>query len=439
MDIFSALKNLFVKLIYGNDVELLYHPNRRDQSMLTLEAVIAVTGLALIQGTFQQKFLILMGASDPIIAFLPILGPVAGLAAIFGGAVFDKRKKRKKIIVSMLLIARLTLASIVYVPLFVPKEKSIPIIMSMIIFASIISNIADVGYNSWLTAIVPPEIRGRFMAVRTIICQMILPIVPVVAAVFVDNTVNKHIAFIVLSSIGAVMIIAEAAVMSKVNEPVYIMPFNNKRSPMIMLKILLANKPFCLFAVNNIIFYFFLYISGSFTSLYMLKYNHLSLTLVTIAGTYCTLIMLFLYRRFGKLTDKIGAGKVLFIAQCVFAVEMFSWVLVPPALLQYLIFIPFTLQALSNSASSLSFYSRKYDFIPEENRNFFTGALVAVLAIPLLLGPIVGNLIKGQIEAHSPQWVLNGLWQFRFLYLIAATLIVLQKVFTYIKKKKFEV
>jgi len=439
MDILTQIKNLFIRVIYGNDVELLYHPNRHDQSMLTMEAVAGASGLALMQGTFQQGFLILMGASDQILAYLPILGSIAGLAAIFGGLVFDKRKKRKGIIVTMLLIARLLLAFIVFVPLVLPKPACVPVILCMIIIASILSNIADVGYNSWLIAIVPPKIRGRFMAVRTTICQLILPILPVVAAAFLDKASDKYIAFIILFAIGGVLIIAEAAIMSKVDEPEYVIPHDTKLSPRKMLKLLHNEKPFVSFLLYTMLFYFFLYISGSFTSMYMLKYNKLSYTMVSLAGTYSTVIMLLLYKRWGRFCDEAGAGKVLFISQALFALEMFSWVVVPPALLQYLLLIPYTFQSLSNSGFGIAMYTRKYDYIPEENRNFFTGVMTASIAIPLLLGPMVGNFIKGKIETNAAQWVLDGLWQFRFLYLIASLLLLLLSLFTYLKKRKFEV
>lgn len=439
MDIITLIKNLLLRLIYGNDVELLYHPNRRAQSMLTMEAVLGGSGLVFMQGTFQQGFLIQQGASDQILAYLPVMGSIAGFAALFGGLVFDRRQRRKHIIVTMLLIARLLLSAIVYVPVLVPKELCVPVIVAMIIVASILSSIADVGYNSWLMALVPPEIRGRFMAVRSTITHIILPFLPLVAAFFLDNMRDKNLAFMLLFGLGGILIIAEAAVMSRVKEPEYLIPEGKRMGLLKMFKVLRENKSFFGFMLYIMTFYFFLYICGSFTSAYMLKYNNLSYTLVSVATTGCTVIMMLLYRSWGKWCDRAGSGKVLYFAQLVFAFEMFTWVVIPPHLLQYLLFIPFIFQAVSNSSSNISMYTRKYEFIPEENRNLYTGIMTASMALPLLLGPFLGNKIKDALEAYGPQWVTDGMWQFRFLYLTGGVLILLQKLYTYIKKKKFEV
>ena len=78
--------------VYGNDPQLINSPTRRDQSRLTIEAVIGVCGLTLIQGNFLQGLLIYLGATDGVLSLVSVLGLIAGAAAIFGGYIFQGRE-----------------------------------------------------------------------------------------------------------------------------------------------------------------------------------------------------------------------------------------------------------------------------------------------------------------------------------------------------------
>lgn len=82
MNFFTKLVH---KVIYGNDYELIYHPNRKTQDRLSIEAVAGAAGLALVQGTFQTSFLLKMGADIDQTSLLSSLVLVASLACILVG------------------------------------------------------------------------------------------------------------------------------------------------------------------------------------------------------------------------------------------------------------------------------------------------------------------------------------------------------------------
>lgn len=442
MNFFTKVIN---KVIYGNDYELIYHPNRKTQDRLSLEAVAGAAGLALVQGTFQTSFLLKMGADINQISVLSSLVLVASLACIFGGVVFDRRKKRKGIILSMLLVARLMLSSIVFIPTLLGtpagSQFCIWLMIALILLATVITNIADIGYNSLLAAVIPPNVRGRVMAVRSTINGLFVPIVPIVGAYYLDSQQESVTAFMVLSGICAVLILVEMILLGSIREPEYHIVPRERISFKKTFAQLKAQPGFFGFLLNNFIFYLFLYICGTFTVTYLKSeaYIGTSTLMIESAGLLMKICMLFMFRWWGRLCDKIGSGRVYFITQVLFGLEMLCWVLIPPQLLPALIFIPYLFQAASNSSSGIALFTRKFEFCPEENQGLFLGIYGSVTAFAYLIGPIIGRWLLHLFETNMSASMLANFWQIRMIYLIAAGLIFLQKAVEVLIKRKFEV
>jgi len=434
MKIFSNIKKLFIKIIYGNDYELLYNPNRRDQSMLTAEAVVGGVGLALISGSFRDGFLIQLNASDKILSFVAVIGAVAGLSAVFAGAFFDNRLKRKKIIVSMLLIARLGFASTVYIPLVIPKENPycVLVIVCILFVCSVIQSIGNIGYNIWLAAVVPANIRGRFIAVRTTITQLILPFVPLVVAVFLDSMKAKNIAFMILGALTAILVSIEAYIMSRVNEADYSEAVREKSHFGQFLLSIKDHTAFIGFVVGQFFYSVCLYISASFINTYLLKYNKFSYTLISLVGALNIFIMIFLYKKWGRYCDKVGAKKMMNIGQMIITFQLLSFALIPIDLLKPLVFLPYMFAAIANSGYGIAVFVHQFEIYPEKNRNFFSGSYTAMMAIAVLIAPMIGNKIKEFIESVASESMLENFWQFRILFLLSAVLIWLQKIIVFL-------
>lgn len=436
---------LIHKVIYGNDYELIYHPNRKTQDRLSLEAVAGAAGLALVQGTFQTSFLLKMGADIDQTSLLSSLVLVASLACIFGGVVFDRRKKRKGIIIAMLLLARLMLSSVVFIPTLIGAQVGnqfcIWLMIALILLATVITNIADIGYNSLLAAVIPQNVRGRVMAVRSTINGIFVPIVPIVGAYYLDSMKESVPAFMVLSSICAVLVTVEALLLASIHEPEYPIAPRKKRSPKEIFCLIKSQPGFLGFLLNNFIFYTFLYICGTFTVTYLKSSDYIgaSTLIIETAGLMMKICMLLMYRWWGRFCDRIGSGRVYFITQVLFGLEMLCWFLLPPQWLPAAIFIPYLFQSASNSSSAIALFTRKFEFCPQENQGLFLGIYGAVTAFSYLIGPAVGRWLLHLFEQTMSAEMLADFWQIRMIYLIAAVLIFLQKAVELIIKKKFEV
>lgn len=422
-------------LVYGNDPQLINSPTRRDQSILTIEAVIAICGLTLIQGNFLQGLLIYLGATDAVLSFISIVGVVAGASAIFGGYIFEGRQRRKGIIVAMILMARLTCSLVVFMPLLFPKNSPyvIPTIVGVVAFCYVVTALADTGYNSILVGLIPIDSRGRVFAVRNKVMQIVVPVISLTAAAYLDRFGGSYTGFIVIYSIGGILIICEAIMLSRVNEPIY--PPSKKFSFKVLPKLLKGNLPFCVFTAEMFLMYVFIYISASFNTMYLMKYNNFSYTLITATSVCSTLVMAFLYSKWGRLSDRVGGGKVLFISILLRVAEALSWVLIPPVALKFLFFVPYALAAAAGSSMTISLFSRKFEIIPEENMTVFIGIQGAVFGGATALGSFLGTQIKQLIENSGNEVLLSGMWQFRFVYLTGAVMMIGLSVFLLMKNK----
>ncbi len=345
----------------------------------------------------------------------------------------------------MLLIARLMLSSIVFIPTLIGAQTGnqfcIWLMIALILLATIITNIADIGYNSLLAAVIPQNVRGRVMAVRSTINGIFVPIVPIIGAYYLDSAEESVSAFMVLSSICAVLIIVEMLLLGSIKEPEYHIAPRQKKSIRDTFLLIKAQPGFLGFLLDNFVFYLFLYICGTFTVTYLKSNEYIgaSTLIIECAGLMMKVCMLLMYRFWGRLCDRIGSGRVYFITQVLFGLEMLCWVIIPPQWLPAAIFIPYLFQAASNSSSGIALFTRKFEFCPEENQGLFLGVYGAVTAFSYLIGPIIGRWLLHLFEQNMSAQMLADFWQIRMIYLIAAALIFLQKAVSVVIKRKFEV
>ena len=202
----GSIKRMADKVIYGNDLELINHPNRKTQDKLSLEAVFGGMGLTLIGGTFRTRFMLKIGAGLNDISILASLVGMAVFACIFGSFIFDGRKKSKNLILSILLVSRIAEATVFFIP-FLPgfyygNGTYVYLAITAIVLSTMAGQMADVGYNKMLSALIAPNMRGRVIAVRNTINYIFTPLIPLAAAYFVDKRNGSFFAYYVLASLA---------------------------------------------------------------------------------------------------------------------------------------------------------------------------------------------------------------------------------------------
>ena len=436
------------RVLYGNDIELIYHPQRRSQDCLAWEAVAGASGLALIQGTFQTRFLLKLGANIDQLSLMASLTMVASISCLFGGLLFDKRAKKKPLVIKLLMTARLCMAALFFLPFVIGvNQLMVNIFMITTLLAQATTTLADSGYNSLMAAVIPPNVRGRVMAVRYILNYFLTPILPLLGAIYLDHAGDTLIPFAVLAGVSALLICLEMFLLSRVEEPEY--PAVVKEKEKISGKERLIRfrgqmheaRGYLNLLGECFLFYLFLYICGSFTPTYLNSTDYIGVSAVFLQVAEIVLcIMKIVFSRFiGRLCDRIGPAKMLFLTQFVFGVEMLTWVIVPPSWLPWAIFIPYLFQALSNSLSAISVFARKFELMPKENESTFFGLFSAATALACFIGPAIGRALLHFFEKNLSETMLADFWQLRLIYLIAGGLILLQKAVNLLIRHKCEV
>ena len=92
----SSLK-IYIALFYRNDTKLLTMPGKKDRDWFIIQALVGTvfalfTGATYLTGLFNK-----VHAPEILIAYLPIVGSIAGVITIFAGYAMQHIKSRKKI------------------------------------------------------------------------------------------------------------------------------------------------------------------------------------------------------------------------------------------------------------------------------------------------------------------------------------------------------
>lgn len=93
----NSLK-IYIALFYRNDTKLLTMPGKKDRDWFIIQALVGTvfalfTGATYLTGLFNK-----VHAPEILIAYLPIVGSIAGVITIFAGYAMQHIKSRKKFI-----------------------------------------------------------------------------------------------------------------------------------------------------------------------------------------------------------------------------------------------------------------------------------------------------------------------------------------------------
>lgn len=105
---------------------------------LATQAMVTLTG-----GIFLVAFALQLGASNTVIGLLSAISPLAELLQIPSIYVVDRIRKRRLIVVTASLVARLCWVPIILIPFFLsPGQGIFVLIASIVLYLSILGNLS---------------------------------------------------------------------------------------------------------------------------------------------------------------------------------------------------------------------------------------------------------------------------------------------------------
>ena len=142
---------------------------REDLSRAAWSASLGIVFFVCLNGAPFAGFVRHLGVGDFMYGILMGLPVMSGLFQVMAAYVLEKTGARKKLFIIGGILQRLSIIPVVILPLIIPEELK-GLTISFIVFFLLISAIGG-AFNgvtsiSWMAALVPLKIRGRFFSQR---------------------------------------------------------------------------------------------------------------------------------------------------------------------------------------------------------------------------------------------------------------------------------
>jgi MFS family permease len=399
---------------------------REDLNRVAWGVSIGFVFFVCLYGAPFAGFVRALGVGDFMYGVLMGLPVMSGLFQLLAAYVLERTGNRKKLFIIGGILQRVSIIPVVILPLIVPdqlKGAMIGLIVFFLLCSAIGGSFNTVTYMSWMAALVPLRIRGRFFSQRHMMFTFTGMIGGLLAS-FVLDRIDGFIGFTLVFCVVTVFALVDLACFIGVQDPPMIKP-KQKISLHKMWKEVFKHSNFRRYLIFWSLWVFGISVSGPFFTAYMLEYLEMSYFEISIyTQTVYNIVTIIFVRKWGELIDRFGNKPVLRICGTVAAFLPLFWLLAKPS--NYMI-IPF-IHALSGMfwcGTELTTNNLVMELSPDENRSFYIASFSMITSVVgSILAYSIGGLFmqftKGWIEKFNIVFLGQPLSNYHALFVIAS-------------------
>lgn len=390
----------------------------------------------LTSGVYLSGLALLMGAGDVLVSYLSIILNICGVLIFFFSGALERFHSRKKLTVTLTVLSKLATLFIVAIPVLAPHEARLWLFVPTVVVAFTLQAQTTVALNQWMLLFIDARQSGRYISLRQTLVLVVTVILAAAGGWWMDRMEGQYLGFALLFAFAALMGLVEIILLLRTPDgPAY--HSSVRRCTLRELVTLpLKNKAFRGFVLYIFLFYLLLYISDSYTMVYMMKYLALPYGTINLLYMIISIPQVFLLGFWGRLSDRRGHQFVLKTSIWLFLGETFFVFFASQK--SWFIFIPlaFLVSSAANSGFVISVFNRRYELMPEGNRIVYDNFYTAAVGLAFVIGPMLGGAIKGAVEATGLLVDVLPFANIRLLYLVATLgLLLLQIIYSRTQRK----
>ncbi|OYQ62542.1 MFS transporter [Pseudanabaena sp. SR411] len=302
-------------------------------------------------GVLLSSFLLNLGASPFEIGMVASLPMLANLLQPLGALLSNRSNSRHDYGIWTFLPSRLIwlvlLISIVLretIPDF--SEHLVYLTLTLVVVSSILAALGSASWMSWLAALVPSKLRGRYYSIRNVVSNiaslLCLPIASFIISHWQGGAIAGYGIVLSISILAGLTSLACQQFMVDINPQKYqtacqveYKPENNQTNYQANLFNSLINNLISPFKDSNLIIfliYFALWgfavnLSTPFFNLYMLDNLDVDITWVTLFSSLSSGANMLMLLVWGRLSDRVGNRPLLIFAGLAIAITPLFWLL----------------------------------------------------------------------------------------------------------------
>ncbi len=412
------------RLLYGDDDELLSHPRRKSMDGFLLQVVYnAIYGI-LVGGVFLSGYLIYLGMPDKLMSYLTSAQMICGTLTVFLVPWLDKKRRRRRLMISIRLISRFFQISIIFVPWLLPISVRPYAVALCLFLGAAVAAINDIVFNTWFAAVIPDLVKGRFYSVRQRVSVVVTLAVSMLTSMIMDTFQNaQYLVFVVIYGIAFFMTIFEISALRKIDD-VDLQPNGQKIHLWDIVRVPASNREFMWYMLLCGLLYLFWFLSTTFNSIFQLKYLEMSYTYINIVEAIRYLLQLLIfYKVWGLICDKVGNSFALFLSILFNISDCVLWAMLSKDTVMFIYPVINILGAVGQTGFAAALFNRRYELIPEKGKVIYETFFSATIGITVLVSPFLGGVLRDFLEGTPVMQIEFG--NIRAVYLVSALLITL--------------
>jgi MFS family permease len=367
---------------------------RRDLNLFASSVALGMVFFSISMGTPFTGLAKALKANDLFYGLLFAVPIAMSFMQFFASWLLEKTRKRKTLFLIGGLTQRLLWIPVALVPLYIPADPAILrlwTVISLIAMATGAGSLMNISFMSWLADVLPMNIRGRYLGMRSSIATICGLTAALVASLVID-TIHDLNGYMLVFGVATLFGIGDIATFIWIRDPpMHIGEHHNFLSSM---KNVVKDRSYVKYLIFWTAWIFCWNLSGPFFARYCMDVLNLNMTITTLTGQVTYGVLAFFSLAFwGKMLDRHSHRWVLYRAGLVASALPLIWLFASQgSFLPNLVFSMGT--GLFVCAVDLTAMQMLVSVTPQRNRSSFVAMYMVVTSV---LGASLGYLSGGSL------------------------------------------
>lgn len=367
---------------------------------------------ATVAGAIFSGFALSIGITEAQIAFLVGLAGLVGLWELFAFWASRALATNRLLMVGLGTVEITCASAVILVGLVAPQYRFASV-ATLLIASFMIGHTISPTFNSWLSNVMPEDIRARYIGSRMFAVSVTSMIYLYLASNWLDWHGKTYSAFAVVFVIGWLGGILGYLILLVTPRPE--IEQGSQEGFLGNLLLPLRNRPFLILALYLTCWTVASSLAGAFYGVYMINYLKLHYGLIAIYTNIGLALMMVGYLAAGNITQRYGSKPLTQILIIPAAAVPALWAFTTQHTYQWLIPVSSVLNGLCVAGLGIAASNLLYKLLPRgENSSVFFASWGAAAASGAALGPFLGGVLKSRL----PETIALGNLQFTTLQLI---------------------
>ncbi len=395
------------------------------KQLFLIDGCLANAIFVLTTGTILAGYGYFLGASEGAISIITVLPTLMNVVQIFSAKIFARISRRKWVYVHMLLIHRLCLGMMFFLPVLEGSGDIKVLLLALLYGGSYLCGASvGTGFGNWMLRSIKEGEEGRFLGIKDSLSLLSITIMSLVAGRMLDYFKELHLEQLSFLIVGIVIIgftIVDYLCLFRIQdieEPI------SADIPSIreIIAIPLRDKEFCKVIIFYGLWNIALNIANPFYAIYMVGYLELDYFFVMLINMLASISRVIAAIIWGKLADKISWMWVNRVCVCILGIAVVTWMFTVESNYHWLLPLNQIFSGIAWGGIAISIFNIQFTKAPAENKLLYVSTNTAITSVIGFSATLVGvSLVKILPELMIGNYVITGI---QWIFLVSGILML---------------